>query len=156
MLLQAGFRDAGDVARAPGPGWTECGVLSGSFYTTRAGSRVTPWEAFVRPVLHLPRGSGLPGPSKAGPALVLRDACTVVRVLMEPETGAAAAGGEGGRGWRAVGVEVAEASGRRRRLILGRAGAEVVLCCGAVFTPQARPRGPLCRRMPRKERLREG
>ncbi|MGV1087667.1 MAG: GMC family oxidoreductase [Mycobacterium sp.] len=74
--------------------------------TQRRGARWSSADAYLKPVLHRPN-------------LTLLTESTVHRVLFE--------------GNRAVGVEYEDAAGRRHVV---RASAEVVLCAGAVNTPQ--------------------
>lgn len=84
--------------------------------TTKGGQRQTAWGAFVGPVLAMPN-------------LRVKGDVTVSRVIVE--------------GGRAVGIETTEAlplwkgGGRRvRQLRLGKAAAEIVLCCGSFRTPK--------------------
>ena len=74
--------------------------------TQRRGARWSSADAYLKPVLHRPN-------------LTLLTRCTVRRVLFE--------------GTRAIGVEYEDAAGQRQVV---RAAAEVVLCAGAVNTPQ--------------------
>ena len=74
--------------------------------TQRRGARWSSADAYLKPVLHRPN-------------LTLLTRCTVRRVLFE--------------GTRAIGVEYEDAAGQPQVV---RAAAEVVLCAGAVNTPQ--------------------
>ena len=74
--------------------------------TQRRGARWSSADAYLKPVLHRPN-------------LTLLTRCTVRRVLFE--------------GTRAIGIEYEDAAGQPQVV---RAAAEVVLCAGAVNTPQ--------------------
>eukprot|EP00960_Hanusia_phi_P035796 751954-Hanusia_phi.AAC.3 len=114
MLLSTGIRDV--TQAASGALWSDQGLCSKVRFSKRGGERRTAWEALVIP--HI-----------GSPLLSVIDRCSVERLRVE--------------GGRVVSLEVmeeqaAEGNGesRRRELRLTNPRVQVVLCAGAIKSPQ--------------------